>query len=280
MTKDGENYYTAGELAEIFGMTKQTLLYYDKIGILKPEFISANNYRHYSINQYMLLEIIITLRKLDVSLNEIKEYIEKRNPEKLHELLLKKQVAYNEQIRIAQEANAKISCIMKKINHASHEHICNILLEHRHKKKVIIAKLNGATNSKELVTIYARHNLKLFDAAYFVDKATGWIIAKDNYFSGDKLTSIGYYTIVDGEYSGSDSQYLPSGLYLSAHFKGIFHTRGKELVEYFNQFLQRNKLRVIGDIYCMPIVDHWLTDNPQDYVTRITMQVEYIDSNL
>lgn len=34
------NYFTAGELAAIFSISKQTLLYYDKIGLLSPEFVS------------------------------------------------------------------------------------------------------------------------------------------------------------------------------------------------------------------------------------------------
>ena len=48
MSKNPKLYYTAGELADLFELPKQTLLYYDKMGILSPEFISENNYRHYS----------------------------------------------------------------------------------------------------------------------------------------------------------------------------------------------------------------------------------------
>ena len=40
MSKNSKLYYTAGELADLFELPKQTLLYYDKMGILSPEFIS------------------------------------------------------------------------------------------------------------------------------------------------------------------------------------------------------------------------------------------------
>ena len=33
------NCFTAGELASLFGISKQTLLYYDKIHLLSPDFI-------------------------------------------------------------------------------------------------------------------------------------------------------------------------------------------------------------------------------------------------
>ena len=57
MSKNPKLYYTAGELADLFELPKQTLLYYDKMGILSPEFISENNYRHYSLKQYLILEV-------------------------------------------------------------------------------------------------------------------------------------------------------------------------------------------------------------------------------
>ena len=57
-----ESFFTAGELANLFGISKQTLLYYHKIGLLSPEFIAENNYRHYTMQQYQDLEIIVNLR--------------------------------------------------------------------------------------------------------------------------------------------------------------------------------------------------------------------------
>lgn len=41
MSQKRKEYYTAGELADLFHLPKQTLLYYDKTGILSPEFIGS-----------------------------------------------------------------------------------------------------------------------------------------------------------------------------------------------------------------------------------------------
>ena len=65
------NCFTAGELANLFGISKQTLLYYDKIHLLSPDFISENGYRHYAIEQYLYLEIIVNMRSLDFSIADI-----------------------------------------------------------------------------------------------------------------------------------------------------------------------------------------------------------------
>lgn len=69
-----KKYYTAGELARLFNIPKQTMLYYDKMGILKPEFVAENGYRYYSTPQYLTLEIILFLRKMDISVPDIHKF--------------------------------------------------------------------------------------------------------------------------------------------------------------------------------------------------------------
>ena len=41
--------FTVGELAKLHNLSKQTLIFYDKIGLFKPKIIdSNNNYRYYT----------------------------------------------------------------------------------------------------------------------------------------------------------------------------------------------------------------------------------------
>lgn len=53
------DFYTAGQLAQLFAIPKQTMEYYDKMGILKPAYIAENGYRYYATQQYLTLEIIV-----------------------------------------------------------------------------------------------------------------------------------------------------------------------------------------------------------------------------
>ena len=69
------NFFTAGELANLFNISKQTLLYYDKIKLLSPAYVDEKGYRHYSIQQYLDLEIIVNLRSFNISIVVIKEYL-------------------------------------------------------------------------------------------------------------------------------------------------------------------------------------------------------------
>lgn len=55
---------TISEVAELSGITRSNLLYYDEIDILKPAYRGENNYRLYSYQQLELLYIIILSSRL------------------------------------------------------------------------------------------------------------------------------------------------------------------------------------------------------------------------
>lgn len=68
-------YLTVNAFAKICGVSKHTLYHYEDVGILKPVFVSENNYRYYSYRQYDKLRFILALRELDISIEEIRNYI-------------------------------------------------------------------------------------------------------------------------------------------------------------------------------------------------------------
>ena len=63
--------YTISEMANIFGVSRQTLIYYDKIGLFGPAEVNEKGYRFYSPTQVPLMRLICMLRDLGVDLDEI-----------------------------------------------------------------------------------------------------------------------------------------------------------------------------------------------------------------
>ena len=62
---------TPGTLAERFGLSRSTLLYYDRIGLLRPSGRTLSRYRQYSETDVQRLEQICTLRKAGLRLKDI-----------------------------------------------------------------------------------------------------------------------------------------------------------------------------------------------------------------
>lgn len=67
MLKEENTLFTIGQFADLHGINKKTLMWYDEIGLLKPACIQENGYRYYSYQQSATLETILMLHSLDIS---------------------------------------------------------------------------------------------------------------------------------------------------------------------------------------------------------------------
>lgn len=90
--------FTTGEFAEICGVKKQTLFHYDEIGLLKPDYKKDNGYRYYSLQQVETFSVIEMLKEIDMSLAEIKHFLEIKSPAKTIALLAEKEAMMAEKI--------------------------------------------------------------------------------------------------------------------------------------------------------------------------------------
>ncbi|BCE09411.1 hypothetical protein RSC2_01207 [Bacillus paralicheniformis] len=71
-----KEYFSIGETARLNNISIQTLRYYDKIGIFKPQCTDRDNgYRYYHVKQFFYLDIIKYLKSIKTPLGEIKRMI-------------------------------------------------------------------------------------------------------------------------------------------------------------------------------------------------------------
>ncbi len=80
-------YYTTGQFAKLNGINKRTLHYYDEIGLFSPEWKAENGYRYYTCFQTVQLELILMLRKIGLSIEEIIRYQRSPSGESFAELI-------------------------------------------------------------------------------------------------------------------------------------------------------------------------------------------------
>jgi len=66
--------------------------------LLKPACIKENGYRYYSYQQSAALETILMLREMNVSLDEIKQFMENRTIDNFGSLLQEKIIELNRTI--------------------------------------------------------------------------------------------------------------------------------------------------------------------------------------
>ena len=93
-----QTLFTIGQFAAIHGITKKTLMWYDEMGLVRPALIGENGYRYYSYRQSSELETVLMLRELEVSIPEIKLFMEQRSAANMERLLAEKQRKLEEKI--------------------------------------------------------------------------------------------------------------------------------------------------------------------------------------
>ena len=103
---------TTGQMAEMNGVTKKTLLVYQKNGILLPEIVDEETgYRYYSISQSSILDIIRRLQDSGLSIKEIRTVLDNRDVDYMERLLKRKRLAlarHIEELELARLSNESL----------------------------------------------------------------------------------------------------------------------------------------------------------------------------
>ena len=93
------------EIAEKFDLKKDTIRYYDKIGLLKPSDRKQNGYRLYSINDFKKLSFILKAKSIGLSLKAIKDLVNMYENPSSYSCKEVKEVASNEISKLNQKIN-------------------------------------------------------------------------------------------------------------------------------------------------------------------------------
>lgn len=125
--------FSIGVFSKINKVTTKTLRYYEDIGLLKPEYVDEiTRYRYYTTEQLPKLHQIITLKQMGLSLNEIKEVINK--PKDIERILVSKE---QEILNIIMEEEYKLLRLRSYIsNLKGDEDMKNIIVKSLPKVKV------------------------------------------------------------------------------------------------------------------------------------------------
>jgi DNA-binding transcriptional MerR regulator len=68
--------YTISKIARLFGLSRSTLLYYDRVGLLSPSIRTSAGYRIYTEGDVKSLERIRILRQTSLSIEDIRTILQ------------------------------------------------------------------------------------------------------------------------------------------------------------------------------------------------------------
>lgn len=226
MNKLSETYFTIGEFASLFKLSKQTLFYYERNNILRPAYIDENGYRYYSLEQYFIFDIIINMRKLGIPLKEIADYIQNRDVNALQLFYKRKQTEYQVQIDIMQRNITNLQTKINRLEKIKNVTTDKITLEEQAEEYYIATPFSVPKISiKEKIKLVAKHNYPFASSELLNEYLMGYILPKDALQQGNFLAMSHLYTRISHPDEYTDVQIKKAGLYASIYTPNGFHTQ-------------------------------------------------------
>ena len=269
------DYYSAGELANLFHLSKQTMQYYDKKGIVKPAFIADNGYRYYATSQYLTLEIILFLRKLDVSIPDIQYFLQHRSKDEILRILEEKESSCEETMQRCEELLHAIRSYKTNLKCSQNLPVGQVLLQSYPDTRMYLTAIpTKHRGGFDAISIRAKHVHEAFAHSYCKDKATGWVISQKDFFSKNFNHSCAIVTQSGPPDSPLLCNYIrPSGLYVSILVKGSYFHHAEEAYTKLVDFMNLNHLVPDGDVFLFPVISYWATNDPEEYINSLSMKV-------
>ncbi|OAS82218.1 MerR family transcriptional regulator [Metabacillus litoralis] len=268
-------YLTTGEFAKLCKVNKQTLFYYDQIGLLSPVLKSEKGYRYYTIRQFDLFIVIDLLKDLGMSLTDIKQYMQNKSPERFLSLMYQQK---EEIVKMRQEIETKEKMIetkLKLMEEASHLDFHQITYEHLPEATLYLSRNIENMSDEEFVEVFS----DFIDELYVSHLDTGFpigVITKREQILKGEFTNYSYFYI---EQSNPKEGY-PYFQSIAGDFLIGYHIGDEKTIHntYNRLFSEMERLNLsLGEyVFEEYVYDTVVKKHKEHYVTKIMIQVVQI----
>lgn len=267
---DISGLFTISDFAKFSRTTRDTLLHYDRIGLMEPVLRGENGYRYYSSNMLPAVKVIRTLQKLGMSLEEIKKLKDTRTPRLTVESLEFQIEKIDSKIDDWIRARKLLYTLKNTISSVLSTDITEITIQYLPAEAIVMGDLNDFTRNRAGYAIelefYQRINDKYpdMDLDYMVwgnfseerIKNRDWSYPDRFYFNNPE---------------GRDRR--PAALYAIGYAIGGYG-QGDELYNKMLDYIDKNGFEICGDAYEeYPLNEVCITDSDQ-YLMRVLITVK------
>ena len=215
--------FKTAEFAALCGVKKDTLLHYDHIGLLKPQWVGENGYRYYSARQLPVYDLIAALRRLGTPLGEIRDYLARRSPQALLELLAEKEEALAQERRRLDQMEALLHNVRGKAQQAAQACPGQFRLEECPEVWCAVVEapdFAGAGFQEAVYLLHVRQLLTWARAQGSPSQAPGDIICRESLERG-RFFEDHYYCVVPPGTTGWEVRIRPGGDLCGAVSPGV-----------------------------------------------------------
>ncbi|MFI8711285.1 MerR family transcriptional regulator [Brevibacillus brevis] len=272
MSEGTHKYFTTGEFARLCRVNKQTLFYYDDIGLMSPDIKNEKGYRFYSYRQFELFNVIELLKEVGMPLKEIKPFLENKTPENFVSLLEDKASTIQRKIQNLQQIQQMIETKLSLTKEAIKTDFSRIHIEELSEEKLFTSDAILDCTDRDFVRavsdfINALHTHRL-DTGYPI----GAMVSRNQLLSADYENYSNLYMKQTENHEAITCYTRPKGLYVVGYHIGKSE-RITATYEEMLAFIKAHELQIREYSYEEYVLDAVTKNTSEDYVTKIMIEV-------
>lgn len=268
------NFFTISDFAKLMGISRQTLIYYDRIGLFKPVKVLNNQYRLYSRSQINVISLISMLSEMGVPLKEIKMIVDDISPDKAIEILNKQQNEVNEKLRKLKLLDEMISMRIEQITQGKE-------ISNKKTPSFSITQIDEDVplflgdeincpyqdiDDEFIIDFYAKCEKNNFPLMF----SSGQMKSKENILNNkpEIITNL-FFFLKNAE--GANG-IMPKGTYAIGYVNGDYGETDaiyRDLLLY----IENKGFRVVGNSYEIYLLDELAEANPDHFIIKIMIQI-------
>lgn len=268
------NFLNIGEFARVCHTTRDTLLHYDRKGLLKPDYIAGNGYRRYSMKQFFDFDLISLLKETGSTLEEIKRYRENCGADGYLGLFTERiSVLEKEEERIAHRLVMlkTLASMGREALAADYDHI---FFEKRPAVNILVypvdsEKITGRESSAECYSECLMQSLMDGNA---VDPPLGVIIPRE--CAEKRVFRICYlFTANRNNIALRNATFMEEGRYACLYHKGSLRSHEQAFMAMLDE-LARQKKCLDSPVYAYDQMNYVLADTGEEYIAKYVVKVD------
>lgn len=270
-----ETFISITEMAKLRSVTTETLRYYDRIGLLKPDYLDDNHVRYYSVLKYEQLETIKELQQMGLNLKEIGQYLSNWKIRTSYELLLKQQEYCAEKIRFYKSLEEKITrkvSLLSGFQHSAPERMKPEITELPNRYFLSANCDVWDETSLGYGCMQLEQKLKEQDAlipVYASDCYAGLFSFHSNH---PGLTRLIFLLDKAEKLPAHEISTIPAGTFLHLYSSGSFWDR-TEVLNLFHAFASDHQLTIDQEVLVISKIDYSITDIPEERLYEFQVRV-------
>jgi len=261
--------FSISDFAKYSRTTRDTLLHYDRIGILSPVSRGDNNYRYYSSTQLAVVNVIRTLQQLGMTLEEIKGLKDRRTPELCEEVFASQIEKIDGQIDEWVRARKLLLTLQKTIQSVSNVDESSIKIQFVPAEAIILGDLNDYSRGRSFFDTILSFYQSISEKYPALDLNYGvWgTFSEERIKRGDWIGADRFYF-----YNPEGQDKRPAALYAIGYMRGGYD-QGDALYERLIDYINENNFEICGNAYEEYPLNEFCIVDPKNYLMRVMITV-------